>query len=49
MLDKLLTALIAMIWIAFFGYLIYQGLYAVAIISFIILAIALSFASPNEN
>jgi hypothetical protein len=47
MLDKLLTALLIMIWIAFFGYLIYQGLFAVVIISFIILAVALSFAS-NE-
>ena len=49
MLDKLLTALLAMIWIAFFGYLIYQGLYAVTIFSFVILAIALSFASSDNN
>ena len=49
MIDKLLTALLAMIWIAFFGYLIYQGLYAVTIISIIILAIAMSFASSDNN
>lgn len=49
MLDKLLSILLTIIWIVFFGYLIYQGLYAVTIFSIIILAIALSFTSSNEN
>lgn len=49
MLDKLLSILLTVIWIVFFGYLIYLGYYAVTIFSVIILAIALNFASSNEN
>lgn len=49
MIDKILNILLVVIWIAFFAYLIYMGYYAVTIFSFVILAIALSFASSNEN
>ena len=49
MIDRLLSVLLVLIWIAFFGYLIYQGYYAVTIFSVIIMAIALSLASSNEN
>lgn len=48
MISKICSILIGLFWVAFFGYLIYTGCYAVAIFSFIILAIALSFAS-NDN
>lgn len=48
MIDKILNIILAVIWVAFFGYLFYVGYYAVAIISIIILAIALSFASNNN-
>ena len=49
MIDKILNILLVLIWIAFFAYLIYMGYYAVTLFSIVILAIALSFASPDNN
>ena len=48
MKKKILPILIAIFWIAFFSYLIYLGLYAVVILSLIILSMSMAMSISNE-
>ena len=48
MKAKITNILIAIFWLCFFGYIIYKGLLAVAILSAIILIMTLAFATSNE-
>ena len=49
MWNKVSSVLIGLFWIAVFGYLIYKGLYAVVILSLILLGMTMSFATSNEE
>ena len=49
MKDKVLSVLIGLFWIAVLCYLIYKGLYAVIILSCILIGMTLAFATSNEN
>ena len=48
MKKLILPILIAIFWIAFFAYLIYIKLYAVVILSFILLAMSMAMSMSNE-
>ena len=49
MKNKLISLLLALFWVGVFGYLIYVELYAVAILSSILLGMILAFSTSNEN
>ena len=49
MKQRLISVLIGLFWIAVFGYLLYKGLYAVVLISAILLGMTLAFATSNDN
>lgn len=49
MKDKIITALIILAWIGLFGYLFYKDLLVVAILSLILLGMALAFTSPEDK
>ena len=49
MKDKVLTVLIGLFWIALLSFLIYKGLYAVTILSVILIGMTFAFATSNEN
>ena len=48
MKKKILPILIAIFWIAFFSYLTYLGLYAVVILSLILLMMSMAMSVSNE-
>ena len=47
--QRVLSVIIGLIWVAVFGYLIHEGLYAVTIISFILLGMTLALSTSNDN
>ena len=48
MKTRISNILIAIFWLCFFGYIIYKGFAIVAILSIILLAMTLAFATSNE-
>ena len=48
MKKKILPILIAIFWIAFYSWMIYKQLYAVVILSFILLAMSMAMSVANE-
>lgn len=48
MKAKISNILIAIFWLCLFGYIIYKGFAIVAILSIILLAMTLAFATSNE-
>ena len=48
MKNKILSILIAIFWVALFCYLIYLKLYAVVILSFILLAMSMAMSTSND-
>lgn len=49
MWNKVSSVLIGLFWIAVFGYLIYKGLYAVTIISLILIGSSLAMDPSSGN
>ena len=49
MKDKVTSVLVGLFWIALFSFLIYKELYAVTILSVILIGMTFAFATSNEN
>ena len=49
MKNKILPILIAIFWTAIFGYLIYKEMYAVVILSLILLGMSMAMSISNET
>lgn len=49
MKNRYYSLLIALVWVGVFGFLIYKELYAVALLSSILLGMILAFSTSNDN